>query len=630
MIQDSVGNTIEPDVGRFEHKVNINDLPGEVLLNIFCYLSPMDLRDIRLVCTHWNNVVLDKAAWTRAFDSRFRTGSVFASVTGSSLWILEYFGRVALLRSWAKAKSVAKLYTLVNSEYGLVDRVAADFVHDRLLTFSKTLGTVTSCTLTLGKNQVFIPETQLFAMTLAFDVNWNYLCVGTFNGDVYLKNLITATSSASNRRSISTLASCDEPIVDVKLNPELDKHRERADVLFVTKSGLVSFVNLNGVCLHKLTLTEPVVHMDTDFKTNMVVITATNIIVADFLSKSVKYSIPHNWHFEAKPVVCDVDLHDLNVVLGHENTFRVFHLSDENQSMAEGTVGQNSIIINGTLLENDRIRDSSVAGGDGRLYALTLSDGCVAVFELREAVSPIAFKTVILPFDDDRTPQNIHMYTKVALNSSVIAIGALADWLHFYDAHSGHYLREGPKVPRKLTRDGVVPILYIKFAPKGSIGVVVSGDVVQYFRYGDLPPESKNPNAPQACDLGNKRAIQQSIKAQLNEYDELEHNKQQAADLADKFNGTAFDNELEELRVAMALSASTVNEEDSELERALELLREDGLSSEPKPFEDEWEVYPLNMEPQVGTSGVLESKSNGYNSEDEMLQKVLQLSLLEN
>lgn len=638
MIQDSVGNTYitEEDDISLKHKVHINDLPAEVLLNVFCNLSPVDLRDLRLVCRQWNEVVLDKAAWIRAFDNRFHTGEVFASVTGSKLWILEYFGRVALLRTWAKAKSISKLYSL-NSEYVVVDRIVADFIHDRLLIFSHTLGTVTSCTLSLGKNQVFIPEHHLFSRTLVFDVNWNFLCVCSASGEVYSKNLITATSSGSQRLSVSNIANLGEPVIDVKLNPETDKYRERTDIVLVTSSGGFKCLNLNGRILFDLALEEPALFIDTDFKKSVVVLTTAHIFIIDFQKKVVIQKITHGWEFDDIPPACDVDFYDLSVVLGHNNIFKVFHISCEGVAEAAGEVAPDTIIIDGTIQNCSKERDDTVAGGDGRLYALTLSDGSVCVFELRETKPTISIRTRIMPFTDDRTPQNIESFTKVALNSSVIAIGALADWLHFYDAHSGHYLREAPNVSRKLTHDRMVPILSIKLAPNGTGGVVVSGDLVQYFRFGDLLLDAKRPNAPQASDLSNKRAIQQHIKTQLDEYQELEHNKHQAAVLADKFNGTTFESEQEELRVAMALSASTLNVEDSDLAMALALLRED--LSHPQMGRlhelDDWSrehnfTSSFEVEAQTGSSKELKSNSDPYSSEDETLQRVLKLSLLEN
>lgn len=610
--------------------VHINDLPSEILLAVFCNLSPVDLKDARLVCRQWNNVILDKAAWIRAFDNKFQTGDVFASVTGSDRWILEYFGRLASLRTWAKAKSWSKLYSLVNNEYGQVDQIVADFVHDRLLTFSRALGTVTSCTLTLGKNQVFIPENHVFASTLAYDVNWTYLCVGKISGEIYLKNLITATSSGSSRTSVTCLKTCAEPVAGVRMNPDFDKHRERADILAVTKSGILQFLDLDAHAHGEIRLDDTALYLDSDFKSRIVVITSKYINVIDFASRKPLQKIAHGWDLDAKPCVCDVDFYDSNVVLGLADVFKVFHIDEDTFSVAEGNIHPSLSIIGGTIQECDKERNTQIAGGDGRLYALTISNGSVAVFELREARSPIEFKTTIMPFADDRTPQNIHMYTKVALNSSVIAIGALADWIHFYDSHSGHYLREGAKVSRKLTRNGMVPILYIKFAHNGAGGVVVSGDVVQYFKFGESLLDSKRPNTPQDLDMRNKRTIQQHIKNQLDEYTELEHHKEVQAQLADKFNGTTFESEQEELRVAMALSASTVDVEDSDFERVLALLREDVASPMSHQIEmvEDWES-PEPATYNVGSSRALESAADAEELEDEILQRVLKLSMLE-
>lgn len=104
---DSLGNcNLPPTPASLDPpKVHINDLPHEILLDVFAHMQPVELKDLRLVCRKWNLVVSDKSAWVKAFHNRFGTGNVFASVTGSSMWLTEYLGRVAMSRKWSKHRN---------------------------------------------------------------------------------------------------------------------------------------------------------------------------------------------------------------------------------------------------------------------------------------------------------------------------------------------------------------------------------------------------------------------------------------------------------------------------------------------------------------------------------------------
>ena len=48
----------------------INDLPNELLLEIFNYLSERDLANCQLVCRLWRVISADKTLWNRIFDRR--------------------------------------------------------------------------------------------------------------------------------------------------------------------------------------------------------------------------------------------------------------------------------------------------------------------------------------------------------------------------------------------------------------------------------------------------------------------------------------------------------------------------------------------------------------------------------
>lgn len=616
---DSLGNTNDaaPSTAS-ESSVSINDLPSETLLDIFSYLSPIELKDLRLVCRRWNEVASDKASWIRAFRNRFGTGLVFASVTGSEKWIPEYFGRVGTLKKWAKAKASSKLYLLVNSDFAQLDRVQADFLHDRLMTYCLYSGTVAMCTLSLGKNQVFIPESLFFSRFTAFDANWNYLCVGKDSGEIYLRNLMTATATASSRLSVTTV--CEQTgrrVMAVKINEDFDKHKEKPDLLTADIHGDILFWSLAGALVDRVSLEENVFWIDSDFKTCVVAVSPIGIYVLDFATRKIRCSFAHGFELHEPPVSIDVDFGDDNVVMCDDHTVRVFHYGDAAGAtllVREGVPPAGETIVDGTLQQQAvplRRRNDDVAGGDGRLYGLCYSDGSVGIFNLRETSSDIVLSTRVMPFTDDRSHNAILRYTKIALNSAVVAIGASPNWIHIYDAHSGEYLRECLKVSKKLTRDGVPPILKIEFSPNQQAGVVVSGDIVQYFKFGEGPlQQKKKPNTPQGNEAATKRQRHRHIRAQMDEYDLHEHQRKSEDLIADKYNGTAFDSEQEELRVAMALSASSAPR-DEEFEQALAISQQEAEGER--------------------LADALDSRSTGSLSmdDDEVLRRVMELLLME-
>ncbi|OBA19956.1 hypothetical protein METBIDRAFT_32968 [Metschnikowia bicuspidata var. bicuspidata NRRL YB-4993] len=655
MHQDSLGNTTENEKQSTQRgDTSINALPLEIFILIFAHVSPVDLKDLRLVCRKWNDVILDNGTWIRAFDNRLGTGKIFASTTRSNIWIQEYFGRMAAIRRWAKAKAFSRLYQLVNNLFGRITQVETDFVNDRLLTFSQFSGTISLCSLTLGKNQVFIPESSLFGEIVAFDVTWNYSCVANTNGGLFLKNLITATASGSNQSSVKKIAQSEFPFAAVKLNKFLDKNREKPDVVSLTQDGALSFWSISGKLVANLNLHGTTLDLRTDFKT-VVVISQDFLHVIDLVQATVVTSFQHGWRFNSLPIAFEVDFHDHNVVVADKTLFKVFHYNKKHCKILEESAPEGLSIIEGTMQDAGFPRNQDIAGGDGLLFALTFSDGSVGVVNIRDLDGTIPFKTRILPFRDDRAPQGIESYTKVALNSTVIAIGALADWIHFYDAHSGKYLREGTKISRKFTRQGTMPILKIQFSPNGFSGVVVSDDAIQYFRYGEDLIVKKKPFAPQAVDLKSRRTVNQHIKSEMADYNEQVNQKLQEDILLDKYNGVKFDDEQDELRVALALSIScgqngqdVLNDkDDSDLAAALALLEEASKMNSFTLDEDlelraalrlsESEsyrsVHGLETSQSEGLSNSLhmdrQLESLQNDSEDEVLRKIIELSMLE-
>ncbi|OVF08646.1 putative SCF ubiquitin ligase complex subunit [Clavispora lusitaniae] len=594
---------------------HINDLPHETLVDIFAHLTPMELRELRLVCRKWNSAVSDKAAWTQAFRNQLGTPSEFASVTGSRAWLAEYFGRVARLRQWTKAKARAHSYSLVNGEYGPSAVVEMDFAHDRLATISPA-GSLASCALVSGKNQVFVPGSAHFAAVSASDASGALLGVGTRDGVVWAKNLASAqpaqavarpdsANSAHSANSTHSAHSADPvEIVSVRVRRQKNVRGAPGEMVALDAAGQVRVFSASAL-LRSAHLGERAFCMDTDFE-RIVVVTAENVHVLAFSSLEPLAVAPHGWTLDAPPH-CHVDFAGSAVALVHGSTVRVLR-----EQMAWAYVEAQlpaNVVHTALQMPAGRPQDARVAGGDGRLLAAALDDGSVAVFNVR-ARGALRPQCLIAPFHDARAPRGLEARTKVAVDSCVVVVAAAYDWVHFYDAHSGRYLREGTAAARRGTRHGTAPVSAVALGPSAS-GVVVCSDVVQHFSFG--APPVQRPSTP-AGESTSRRARQHTIRTQLDDWAALRHAEAERARLADKYNGTDYVSEDDELRTAMALSASDASGEDAELLAALALSRQDESSP--------WQTL-------VSPEGTSASAHGGEDDEEEILRRVLELSLLE-
>lgn len=655
---DALGNSTRAPRAPRRAVVSFNDLPIETLVDIFALLSPAELKDLRLVCRRWNYAALDKAVWTHAFRNRFGTGDSFASVTRLPTWLAEYFGRVARTRQWAKARARTHLYLLVNSQYGAVEFVEADFGHDRLMTFSRVLGSLALCALVLGKNQVFIPENLLFTRVSAYDASWTHLAVGTGDGAVYVKNLVTATAAALSQLLVVALAGARAPVVQVRVRRAGALPSMPGDVVGLDAHGGVCVWTVAGHLVRSALIyrdndsgpaplarpfpRETPLYMATDFCAQVWVVTSHTVRVLLYATLALEAAVPHGAELD-DAAQCHVDFGGAAVAIAHGAAVRVVRADAGEWAVLEAALP--TPVVHSALQHSLAPRSSTVAGGDGRLWAVAMADGSVAVYNVR-ARRALRRQCHILPFSDARAPRGVETYTKVAVDSSVVAVAVAAGWVHFYDAHLGRYLREGAAVTRRLTRHGAAPVLAVVLGP-GALGVVVCGDVVQHFSYGDVAA-AKRPHAPHAADTALRRARQYAIRAQMDDWDLHQHHQRQSEARADRFNGTAFESEQDELRVAMALSASYNHHEnattpetddDAELALALEMLRQAqtpdaGAHEEWAELADlEWALEMLRpalaARDRAGVPDTFHRADSASEDEDELLRRALELLLVE-
>jgi len=632
----------------------INDLPYEVLIQIFANLDMIQLSSIRLVCKTWNYAISDKSIWSKSFSQKFGTPSKFPSVTNSPMWMQEYFGRLKVYKKWSRAQGIHHSYKLINNEYRNIDFALADFernqVLGRLLTFSKRFGTVTTCNLVDGKNQGYIPA-DLYNKISSFKINWNYLLMGLYNGNLLLKNLTTSGSTSSSvvkfeTRQSSTNTDMDSIIAtDMRSHSSMDKMARTADIITGSLKGKLQLWNTNGVLLHELRFEEAILNIKSDFKKFIIMNTATTLYIIDFQDYSVLQKLPLDFIITLPEIFennynyfgtrsyedlnhLDVDFGDYNIIICYMSIIKVFHFRDISHVYTRQLELEDGVYITRSQMQTVRprkveilgTRDTNVAGKDGLLYGNVLSDSSVIIWNVRQH-GKIVPQCQIYPKFGKYSPQipannwPIGNITAIALNSSIVAIGGYNGFTNIHNVSTGEFIKEASvKYPRKYTHmySDLVPINSIQLNEDQAQtnGVIICGDTIQYFQFGEKDKLSGEGQSKSKRRLMNKVRLKNSILDELDDYEHEMLNRQQQQVLFDKYNGDQFDDEEEELSMAIAMSRSSLSNTDSDLQLAIELSQ------------------------QESSSNVVQASQPHDNSlsdmdEDEQLRRALELSLVE-
>ncbi|EGV65936.1 hypothetical protein PSN45_003259 [Yamadazyma tenuis] len=650
-MKDSLGNDIHgeiPSIG--ESKLSIDHLPPELLVEIFSKLELFQLRSIRLVCKKWNSVVSDPIVWEKSFRTKFGNDEIFPSFSGTSSWLVEYLSRLSNAKRWKKAPGQHLTYQVINEETGHNDSCLTNFYSDRFLSYSRVNNNVSICTLHNGKNQTFIPGNHYAVRS--YSVNWNYLVFGTREGGLYIKNLITSTSSG-NRSSVKEVIPDQngpedhEIIESIHLSQEFDKNKVKPDIITGSSLGVVSTYNLDGALVHSWKVGATIIRVFSDFKKHIIAFTSHTISIIDYTSHKVE-EVTIDIQIGPETII-DIDFGDNNIVICSENHIRVVDYSDPTIFIRRLDLGFN--IKRGKLqqLGHRTRRDTSLVGKDGLYYANVLDDDTVIVWNVRESTETIKirckfqteFKYKELNFNRGIPPNGRdrdYTVNAVELNSSVIIVGGFNGYCNVHDIFTGKFLREcSIKFPKKYPYmyNYQIPVKDIQLNERFNItnGIILCADLVQYFQFGDsdrdnTKTEKKKSSIGEAVKKGH--TIKKTIKDQLDDYDLEEYKKDELNKMFTKYNGSEFSSQ-EELSIAIALSKSASSpeqgdqqDESESLRRALELSRNQTISTEESDDEELLRVLELSKHDMVISPTSLQSANE---EEDEELRRILELSL---
>lgn len=629
---DALGNSkATSSVGiRSETRLrNINILPNELLVEIFCKLDPVQLGIVRLVCHRWNHAVSDKTTWISAFNGKFGTPMwSFPTVSGSSLWMVEYLARLQVFKKWNKGTAIHKTYQLINNEFRGVDAVFVNFSAERLLTFSRRTGNVALCNLD-GRNEGFIPGGNALLGVLSYDVNESYLVIGKANG-VFAKNIRGGSAYELTEKGANEPATTDtSSTISILLNSpsRLDKHKIRPDIIAGTLNGTLRLYNLSSLT-SSIYLGDCILNIKSDFKRFVIVNTKNKLYIIKFdnLEILARLDIPEietnhetilNIGVQYGAVSpfrrnqLDVDFAYLNVIYCYRNVILVYDILGFDSDIGyREDIPKKSLHFDGEVIQSTmqvQTKDMrQAAGRDGLLYANVLSDNSVVVWNIRDWSSPeIIPQCKIIPEFNKNAPdtsryESIRPITAISINSSIAAIASYNGYLNIHDVFTGDFIREGSvKIPKRYVHmyTELIPVDCIVLSDNqvDATGVIVSGDIVQYFQFGHKYPTTVSKKKLN-YGVWDKQELKKKIQDELSEFDSQRWVEQERNALFDKYNGNSDEDEL---AIALALSESVKVDGDTDVERAIQESRRMHLERGGHTEEKEEPIEGLPEEEQL-------------------------------
>lgn len=533
---------------------HINDLPPDIMAEIFSQLELTQLNNFKFVCRYWNAIISNPAIWEKSFSQKFKVNDVFPSFSNRSSWTTEYLARIKNLKKWKKGEATHMSYQVLNEIYlGDNEFILCHFESDRLLTYSRINNNVTICQLHSGRNQTFIPgniqSIKLYAL------NWNYLVFSTTTGGLYIKNLFTSTTG-STRSSTKEIINGEEVFEFIKLNPQFDKYQRKVDIIVTGNLGNVYFYNIKGDLIYRMAIHDKILDITSDF-TEVIVVSVGKIYIVDILDFKFR-TIDIDTRGQL-----DYDMVDNNIIIRLGKTVTVLHYKQETKITQ---IELNNIIKYGKVQTNNKPkRDLSLIGKDGLFYAVVLNNNQIVVISIRGEVRVITkFYTLFKYKNLSSLVGNSHEVMLVALNSSVIVAGGYNGFCNVHDLFTGQYIREcSAKYPKKYSHmfQYKLPVRDIQLNQDmfKADGIIACGDIIQYFcmgrNEGDIKP--KNKASVIENNSQGKKNVQKIIKDQLEDYDTEKFKKKQLQQMFSKYNGDDYDSE-DELSIALALSESTV------------------------------------------------------------------------
>ncbi|CAI4047590.1 SCF ubiquitin ligase complex subunit UFO1 SKDI_13G0500 [Saccharomyces kudriavzevii IFO 1802] len=238
----------------------LQDLPPEILINIFSHLDEKDLLTLQELSVHFRNLIHDEELWKNLFRSRIHT-THFPTLSQSTKFSVEYIERTRGLHRWKHNKAVRTKYTITptrNWDQPSIERIVFDY--PRVASYND--GTITILQLQNHKRQkkfkklIYIPCTTPQGCS-TMDFNINAAVFGRFDGRVFGKLLsnksyLTPVMEFNGRHSAGVTAICNSESWDTSREDWCVSGSENGEIIWWCESKLVKMWKVSNRVIWKL------------------------------------------------------------------------------------------------------------------------------------------------------------------------------------------------------------------------------------------------------------------------------------------------------------------------------------------------------------------------------------------
>lgn len=652
----------DDDEQKSDYNSAAQNLPPEVLIEVFSHLPPSNLDPCSLVCKHWYEVLSNDASWRASFERIFLSKD-FNRVTPSLKWRTELVSRLDYIHKWRKGnmKNVS-----FNGQVREITDVFPDLGSCRVVLFSTILGAGVIADPTKGK----LANPRIFtekAMTLTSDCD----CVdGSRFGMLY---------GMADGRVCSLLFSQETRIHDYivmkdyrhvgevtavwinKIESPRDNDNDKRQFFGALSGGmdgkLVSWDLEQGRMVQEYSVTpaespSPIIHIKCDHLRNKVVVIsqAGRVYYASF-----EPEVPNNGKFveigQFEPVVplewseltqsdrlsfFDVDFMSGHAIYANKNGIYRFKLVTEYEEMEtacfhlKGSVV--TVAVDSTVVP-EAGSNKDTPGKNQRFIAASTENDLIYVWILQgEAVykdtQDKRAKPSIQPLRVSPSPFQVEVstlpgVTAIALNSLVLLVGSYNGVTIAYELLTGEFLRVvstrfskkalNLRTNNNFAQPGLFPItkLEIDSDPANPHGIIVVGSAVQYFDLG------ANIDSKKKLGIHKKR---KGAPAYSNNNSDLDKTQIHRDIVSDMEQMRIEDAEVQEVREHNEKLQAMFNTEglsdDDQLQYALMLSQDE--NHEKQQQHQTWDL-----------STATKNDVEGDHEEDEELKRAIDLSLEE-
>lgn len=520
--------------------LSLQNLPVEVLVNIFSHLDEADFKSLEQTNSLFNRIVHDEELWKTLFLQRNNT-LWFPSFSRSPLYSVEYVERNKGLNQWRHNRATKTKYNITHDPTqpsADISNVVFDF--PRCACYNDGMVTFLQLHSKRRKDRVaYIPCTTPHG-TSTRHFNINAVVFGRYDGRVFGKLL-------TNKSYLSPVTEFDSKHNNAVTAIITTAYEESSDDWCVSgdESGLVVWW-CNTKKQAQLQISHHPIAQFFVHKTITIAIDLESVIVIESMKKTHSIDLQKTIGDDfSKVKFSKMDFGGRNVILA--TLFHVYVISvDITRDFGSAKVIQFNNIIQELSLDEmtaKKNRNANLPGGDSCFVSVLTEDSTVYTINVRSPRSELKAQTK-LSFHDNPITCQINNLVLVCAFSGMIGI---------YDVITGGEIRV-------IQNSEIFPeFLYISH---GQL-LVGKGNTLYYYQYiAEAEYLKKKKNSSR--NRSNK--WNENLKAQLTIYDseeELRKNQQKQDELLKKkFVGDIDDDDIQ---LQIALMESTESSKDAKM-----------------------------------------------------------------